>query len=218
MTTHAESTPPLSGPVSCNQPPLVNTCRCQIPIPSCVSAAKLLPADLQALFAELDQFQNPIPAEVLEEKIAKLTFKLADIKDFVQFDDHNYCRNLLHEGPQYHALLLCWKSGQRSPIHDHHESACGIRIIHGSALETVFQQTPGGYLYPTISQELGVGFVCANCDLDIHQLSNLQTEGQPLITLHIYSPPLQMMGAYSLTSPILPEPCPALLFTDGAGI
>lgn len=160
-----------------------------------------LPADLQSLLSELDQFtEDDIPMLFLEKRLGELNFRLEDVSDFVKFDDHHYRRNLIQEGPRYHALLLCWKPGQRSPIHDHRGSACGVRVVKGAALETIFERTPEGHVYPTLSQELGEGFVCANSDTDIHQISNLQDSDRPLVTLHIYSPPLHVMGTYSLTT------------------
>ena len=45
----------------------------------------------------------------------------------------------------------------------------------------------------------GAGAVCGSEDADIHQISNLQPDGQELITLHVYTPPLGRVGNYSLT-------------------
>jgi cysteine dioxygenase len=35
-------------------------------------------------------------------------------------------------------------------------------------------------------------------DQAIHQVSNLQPRGVPLVTLHVYSPPLARMNVYSV--------------------
>lgn len=182
---------------------------------------KTLPPDLLALFEFLDSSIESIPIKLLEEKLRELTFNLDDVRGYAHFDDSHYRRNLIHEGPGYHALLLCWKSGQRSPIHDHRGSACGVRIVSGTALETIIAMTDGGYVYPTLTHELREGLVCASYDMDIHQISNLQPLGQPLVTLHIYSPPLHKMGTYSLTSREMGEfidPVCEFEFSGGAGI
>jgi len=180
-----------------------------------------LPSDLVELFEFLDCCSESIPLKVLEEKLAGLSFTLDDVREYALFDDGHYRRNLLHEGPGYHALLLCWKPGQRSPIHDHRGSACGVRVVAGTVLETVFAMTDGGYVYPTLTHELREGLVCATYDMDIHQISNLQPLDQPLVTLHIYSPPLHKMGTYSLTSREMGEfvdPVCEFEFSGGAGI
>jgi len=180
-----------------------------------------LPDDLQTLFDYLDTYPDSIPIKLLEEKLRELTFNLDAVRTYAIFDDAHYRRNLIHEGPNYHALLLCWKSGQRSPIHDHRGSACGVRIVSGTALETIFAMTDGGYVYPTLTHELLEGLVCASYDMDIHQISNLQPLDQPLVTLHIYMPPLHNMGTYSLTSLQTGEftdPVCEFEFNGGAGI
>jgi cysteine dioxygenase len=63
------------------------------------------------------------------------------------------------------------------------------------------------------------GFICATEDLDIHQISNDQPEGSDLITLHIYSPPLLVMGQYSLDESFHREFNDEVhVLTEGAGI
>src|SRR5439155_1043142 len=109
------------------------------------------------------------------------------------FSAERYVRNRLHDGPAYQALVLCWRNGQRSPIHNHRGSRCGVKVLRGVAVETVFAPAPNGMVYATGSRELRTGHICASSDEDIHQISNLQGGGADLITLHLYSPPLLRM-------------------------
>jgi cysteine dioxygenase len=125
----------------------------------------------------------------------------------------------MHAGPAYHALVLCWRSGQRSPIHDHRSSACAVRVLEGDATEIIFHMTEEGHVFPSKTRKLSEGFICATEDLDIHQLSNLQPHNRDLITLHIYSPPLLVMGQYSLTDQTVREFKDEVhAFAEGAGI
>src|SRR5262245_33940546 len=123
---------------------------------------------------------------------------LEDVRPFLSFAVDHYVRNLMYAGPSYQALVLCWHSGQRSPIHDHRGSSCAVKIISGVATETVFAQGPNGMLYATGSRQLVAGDGCATQDADVHQISNLEADGTDLVTLHIYSPPLYRMNMYSL--------------------
>jgi cysteine dioxygenase len=120
------------------------------------------------------------------------------VQPFVHFSEERYLRNLLFAGPNYQALVLCWRSGQRSPIHDHRGSSCAVKVIRGVATETIFAVAPNGMIYATGSRRLAAGDSCASQDADIHQLSNLQPAGQDLVSLHVYSPPLFRMHMYSL--------------------
>src|SRR5438874_2653311 len=140
---------------------------------------------LEQWFAELDTHRARIPLDELTEGMNCLRVDFADVEKFSQFSPERYRRNLMRAGPAYHALVLCWRSGQRSPIHDHRGSSCAVRVIRGEATETVFEMTEEGRLFEARTRHLGEGFMCATEDLDIHQISN--ESDSDLITLHIYS-------------------------------
>jgi cysteine dioxygenase len=174
---------------------------------------------LEQWFAELDQHHERIPVNVLTNGLKRLRLDFADIEKFAQFSPERYRRNLVHEGPAYHALILCWRNGQRSPIHDHRGSSCGVRVIRGEATETIFEMTEQGHVFPVRTRNLTEGYMCATQDLDIHQLSNISPTGKDLITLHIYSPPLLVMGQYSLTDTRVRDFRDEVhAFSEGAGI
>jgi cysteine dioxygenase len=172
-----------------------------------------------AALAELDRYSGRIPLPVLGEWLARTPVSLADVWPFLRFAPQHYVRNLIHSGPAYQALALCWRSGQRSPIHDHTGSSCGVRVIQGIATETIFERAANGMVYASQSRHLPAGTTCASQDADVHQMSNLQ-QGEDLITLHIYSPALLCMNMYSIVSadierffdPVNDE------FVSGAGI
>jgi cysteine dioxygenase len=153
-----------------------------------------------ALFEPLDRFDGKVPLPEILDWLGGLRVSLDDLADVAWFSPRHYVRNLWHAGPAYQALLLCWRNGQRSPIHNHRGSNCGVRILHGVATETVFDRAPNGMVVPRSSRELSEGFLCASADRDIHQISNLQAGDADLVTLHLYSPPLLRMEVYSLDS------------------
>ena len=159
---------------------------------------------LSAFFEALDRYSGSIPLDELEPRLRALDLSLDDLREFAKFSPDHYRRNLIHEGPAYQALILCWANGQRSPIHDHRGSACGVRIIHGTATETLFKRGANGII-PAGMREMPQGSVCGSYDADIHEMSNLQPSGTNLVTLHIYSPPLLVMGTYSLTEATVGE-------------
>lgn len=174
---------------------------------------------LSEFLAEMDRYSERVPLDRLTEMIERLAITLDDVREFVQFGPTTYRRNLMHAGPGYQALILCWRSGQRSPIHDHRGSSCGVRVLQGVATETIFDRTPAGHVYATHSRELPEGGVCGSEDMDIHQVSNLQPAGCDLVTLHVYSPALTKMGTYSLLHTSVGEfDDPIHQFSHGAGI
>jgi len=152
---------------------------------------------LPQFFDELDRHRSRIPLDALRTALSQLSVGPNDLAPFVCFSDEGYQRNLIHRSPAYEALVLCWKNGQRTPIHDHRGSSCGVRVIRGVVTETVFKHR-NGWVYASESHDLNEGGVCGSNDMDTHQLSNLQCDGGDLITMHIYSPPLEKMGVYTI--------------------
>jgi cysteine dioxygenase len=181
-----------------------------------------MPITLPALFEELDRHSGQVPLDELTTLMGRLRLTPECVAPFAKFSDERYCRNLIHEGPGYQALVLCWKAGQRSPIHDHRGSSCGVRVIQGELTETVFERARDGRLVARRSHRMSENQVCGSFDADIHQVSNLQASGEPLMTLHIYSPALITMGTYSLTDDRVrefEEPIDSVFeFCNGAGI
>jgi cysteine dioxygenase len=176
---------------------------------------------LDLLLEELDAWRERIPLHELKRALGALTITLEDVNQFVVFGDETYRRNLMHAGPAYQALVLCWRNGQRSPIHDHRGSSCGVRVLSGTALETVFTRAHNEMIYAERSRSIGPGAVCATQDADIHQVSNLADDGGDLVTLHVYSPPLLRMGTYTLFGSEVnayQEPVYDNLLLDGGGI
>lgn len=157
-------------------------------------------ASASALFADLDRHDRAIPMPAILRWLRATAPRLDELGDVLRFDPRHYVRSLWHAGPAYQALILGWRNGQRSPIHDHRGSHCGVRVLSGVATETLFDRAANGLVVPVSSRELPEGHLCASDDADIHQISNLQAGGRDLVTLHIYSPPLTRMRVFSLES------------------
>ena len=158
---------------------------------------------LSRLLRRLDRHSGAIPPDELRTAVADCGIQRSDLSGFVRFGRGCYRRNPVHTGPAYQALVLCWRSGQRSPIHDHRGSACALVVVEGTATETVFALSGSGLIFPTQSRRLEAGEYTASFDADIHQMGNLEAAGRDLITLHIYSPPLLHMGTYFLGDSVI---------------
>lgn len=163
---------------------------------------------LSALFEYLDGLTERASIPDLRRLLGDLDVTPGMLDDHIVFSDERYRRNLVRAGTWFHFLVLCWRSGQRSPIHDHARSTCGLRVLRGTLTETRFERTPSGLLKPVQSIDYTEGHVCASQDSDTHQISNLQAPGNDLVTIHIYSPPLVRMNMYSLTDDSVTEYIP----------
>ena len=157
-----------------------------------------MPNAIANVFARLDRITRQLPLSDILDWFGETNLKAEDVADYLVFRPERYVRNLVHTGPTYQALVLCWRNGQRSPIHNHRGSHCGVKVLRGVATETLFKRAPNGMIVATHSHDLAPGHTCASADEDIHQVSNLQAGQADLITLHVYSPPLLRMDMFSL--------------------
>jgi cysteine dioxygenase len=147
----------------------------------------------------LDHLGGPADLAELSYELTRLKLTCRDVETWLRFSSRGYARNLVKAGEWYYLLVLCWKNGQRSPIHDHRGSACAVRVLRGMLTETRFGFAPNGMVLALSSADHAPGTVIASQDADMHQVSNLQAGDADLVTLHVYSPPLIHMGTYSLT-------------------
>jgi cysteine dioxygenase len=173
---------------------------------------------LEELWRYLDSLTGRAPLPELTTRLAQADITCDDVADFVRFSDRQYMRNLVRSGPWYYALVLCWKNGQRSPIHNHTGSTCGVRVLRGTLTETLFEFAPNGAVKATFSRDCTPGSILGSVDGDMHQVSNLQAGDADLVTLHVYSPPLLFMETFSLIDRSRGQEPMLLEFSDAAGI
>lgn len=177
------------------------------------------PEKMLPLIRYLDALTGRASIDRLRELLEATNVTLEDLGGFVQFEDEHYRRNLVSLGEWYEILVICWQSGQRSPIHNHARSTCGLKVLAGVCTETVFDHSPCGQVVALHSTNLAAGYITASQDTDTHQVSNLQSPGKNLVTLHIYSPPLRAMQRYSIMGRQVDEWRPPVFeFAQGAGI
>ena len=173
---------------------------------------------LDELFAYLDKLQGRASLPQLTAALERCDLDLEDVARHVRFSERGYQRIPLRSGDWYQAWVMCWRNGQRSPIHDHRGSSCGVRVLDGVATETLFEFAPNGHVKAVASSDFLPGAVIASADDDLHQVSNLQAGTADLVTLHVYSPPLLRMGTYSLTDTSRGSELMIVEFADAAGI
>jgi cysteine dioxygenase len=178
-----------------------------------------LPPKLAPLVAYLDALNERASIARLQELLTTSQATAEDLRDFIRFEPGHYQRNLVALGPWYEVLVICWRSGQRSPIHNHAQSTCGLKVLSGTCSETLFTRSPCGQVVALSTSEKHAGEVCASEDDDTHQVSNLQAPGDDLVTLHIYSPPLRKMKKFSITNADAEDWRPPVVeFVHGEGI
>jgi cysteine dioxygenase len=166
----------------------------------------------------LDTLDDYPPLDKLLKDLGSFDITCEDVQPYIRFGERSYQRNLVRAGERYHAWVLCWRNGQRSPIHDHRGSNCVVRVLRGVLTETKFEFAPNGHVKACFSHDLEPGSLLASSDTDLHQVSNLQPGTADLVTLHVYSPPLLTMGTYTLFDRTRGQEVWQLEFSEAAGI
>jgi cysteine dioxygenase len=140
-----------------------------------------------------------------------------DLRPFLFFKQGTYARHRVLRNEFAELLVLCWKPGQRTPIHDHNGSYGAVRVCEGVMWETIFALNDEHKLYYQRAREWNAREVTAADIPDIHQLGNPEISGQDLVTLHLYAPPLGVLNTYKVGSREVGHYSPNE-FMDGAGI
>lgn len=123
-----------------------------------------------------------------------------EVAPYLGFKAGNYSRHRVMKNEFVEMLVLCWKPGQRTPIHDHNGSHGAVFVHQGIMWETTFEyDTEKGLQYES-HRELRAGATTGSEIPDIHQLGNPDVSGRDLVTIHIYAPPLGVLKTYKLGS------------------
>lgn len=126
------------------------------------------------------------------------------VESRARFLDHEYARNLVLRTPHFELLVLCWLPGHHSTIHDHAGSLNAIRVRSGELTSRLFRRAagaePGGGPVELVSEDrVGPGQPLLGVDRGgVHQLAN--TSDQPLLTVHVYAPPLLELTVFDTES------------------
>lgn len=187
-TPATPTTPPTSA----------NPAAAPSPKPGCdaVTAAAKYPK-LAELIGYLGSLNGRADLRVLADMLARLQVTREDLAAACKFGTCSYKRNTIAESPHFELLALCWRSAHCTPIHDHQGSSCAFRVITGTATEIRFKATPSGLACPIQTTRMESGYVCSAEDDDIHQVANMEPQGEDVVTLHIYSPPPTRWRTYS---------------------
>lgn len=140
--------------------------------------AALLPAGRDVL--DLDQ---------LEQLVRTIADDPTLWEPLVVVDPDRRRYRLLHEDARIDVWVLSWMPGQGTGFHDHDISGVGLACARGSVVEKQLR-LPSGVstveMTPGVSRQGGPGY--------IHSVAH--AGGEPAITIHAYSPPLERVGQY----------------------
>lgn len=156
--------------------------------------------NLAAAIQELKHTAKGMQLPGLRKMILDLKPERSEVDPYVQFTANHYARNLVYKTPDFEVLVLCWRAGQRSPIHDHGSSICAVYTLDGVLSADNYKRMANGHIRCDYSEDFKPGSVLSIQTTEIHQVSNLQ-DSSDLISLHFYLSPLENNYVYSVMQP-----------------
>ncbi|KAK3390369.1 RmlC-like cupin domain-containing protein [Podospora didyma] len=119
-------------------------------------------------------------------------------------ESRGYTRNLVDEGNgKSNLLVLVWSPGKGSPIHDHGNAHCLMKVLRGSLTETRYSFPEGGNDEPmkVVSEknyrENEVAYMAD--ELGVHRVWNNGSDFA--VSLHLYTPPNVAKGGCHIFNP-----------------
>jgi Cysteine dioxygenase type I len=107
----------------------------------------------------------------------------------VRADPERRRYELVYEDDRMDAWVLSWMPGHGTGFHDHYISSVGLCVATGSVREDQLR-----YGQPALERHLGPGDVRRGDATYIHRVQH--GEGEPAVTVHVYSPRLDWVGQY----------------------
>jgi len=153
----------------------------------------------------------------MQDILNRLAVTAKEVQPHALFSEKKYARNLVYKDREFEIMIMCWKAGQRSSIHDHAGSLGGIRILQGELTECLFERAANGMIKSLSSADYAIEDTRVEETSLVHQISNLQAENGTTVSVHIYIPPLVRMNVYSLEDPAVRNILPQY-FSLGSGI
>lgn len=173
--------------------------------------------DLVANLASLKR--DAITTDIVTRCVDSTAVGVDALKEYIWWRDEFYTRNLIYRDELFEVMTICWKAGQKTPIHTHngqlgwmtvpqgevvidnfHHESCnapenqnvvGIDCLGGA---TKIHLEPVGSL--RCNDSSGVAIVSKL--QSIHRIMNNDPSAAGCISLHIYSKPFDSCIAFDL--------------------
>lgn len=106
-----------------------------------------------------------------------------DWKEYIKFSDVGYQRKLVFRGKNVEILILSWKKGQRSKVHDHPKNGCILKVLKGILKEQRYCKEKLDVMEKTMVKKGDISYIDnSKCYHDVEGVEDS-------VSLHIYSPP-----------------------------
>jgi cysteine dioxygenase len=160
---------------------------------------------LAALTRELAALTSAPTQDELDALLRRLEPEPDELRPHLNFKPQTYTRRRVLRTDLCELLVLCWLPGHRTSIHDHNGSYGAIGICEGAMEEEIFALNEAGEVVFVEKRTRAAGEVTGTDVPDIHRIGNAEGNADPMITIHVYAPPLRVIHTYQLGSAAVGE-------------
>ncbi len=143
----------------------------------------------RATLEDLVPHEGLLDATELEEIAVQIAERPELWEPLVRIDSGRRRFELIYEDERMDAWVLSWMPGQGTGFHDHFISSVGVSVVAGAVREAQLRlgaEPVEARLTRGASLRGGPGY--------IHRVQH--AEGEPAVTIHVYSPRLDWVGQY----------------------
>jgi cysteine dioxygenase len=115
-----------------------------------------------------------------------------DWQKYVTCKDDSYSKNLIYKNDDFDVYLVCWKTNDKTPIHDHSQYGCVYKILQGQINELKYDPKSLKNISKNTLKPDTVNYI--HNDESYHVMDNVFNK--LAISIHIYSPPKYKMNIY----------------------
>ena len=146
--------------------------------------------------------------------VSKCDIGVEDLKDWIDYDypvSDSYGRKMVHDGGFFEVMVMCWRPGDYSAIHDHGKAEFGAVKLFGDVEHATFNLE--NQKFTTISRErVRSGTTLKVTSSLIHQMGNPGESN--FFTLHVYGN-VELEGGVTSEARIFDYSRNELLFVNG---
>lgn len=156
-----------------------------------------------------ESLRTPSPAQ-LSEAINALEMSESELSPHLGTPGvFPYGRKLLYQSSEVEVLVMNWATDRECSPHDHGQSFGWVMVVSGTAVHRLFtlNQADVPVEFGVRKEETGRCFFAPRGM--IHSMGNMTVD--PLVTLHVYSPPITNMKVYDLLN------CSVCVVSDDCG-
>ena len=84
--------------------------------------------NLGSLIREVESQTSSPTLEQIYDWLETAEVSAEELAPYIGYKEGNYWRHLVCRNEFVEMLVLCWRPGQRTPIHDHNGSHGGVRV------------------------------------------------------------------------------------------